>query len=54
MEDSLNKERTVESLKLFARLIENNSTEFAYMENITSMLIKFSKKNERFLSLIHI
>ena len=48
MEDSLNKERTVESLKLFARLIENNSTEFAYMENITSMLIKFSKKNERF------
>ena len=48
MNDSYKKERLEGCLKLFMRVIENNSSDFAFMENLTAMLIKFAKKSKVF------
>ncbi len=48
MNDKFRKERTNGCFKLFIKVIENNKGNFAFMENLTSMLIKFAKKDKHY------
>jgi hypothetical protein len=48
MKDSFQKERINLCLNLLVKVLESNSAEFSFSDNLCSMLIKFSKKDTDF------
>lgn len=48
MDDRYRKERTETCFKLSMKIIENNKNDYAFMDNLTGMLIKFAKRNTGF------
>jgi hypothetical protein len=48
MKDSFQKERVILCLNLLVKVLESNSLEFSFSDNLCTMLIKFSKRDKVF------